>query len=707
MGSRPQPDKLTRWPVYAAAAASACAIAGTTWYALLGFASRVPVTVAHYFAGNALYVVINGVLVYLVWQRRHLFSFTAKAFTIAWAGIFAWWSLPQPLFLVLTITPDPLQTKWMFFTWMWEIPIIGGFLFGGYVVWLLRPIAAYVAGRSRQDTASLYIYVLRYPVLIGTSLVGFATLGYFLGALQSRYFGTLPFIEAVKVFGQGIVSSLFMAIFYYFGYQWFLRSVRRRLEHTTPRQAAIRGHFAWRVFIVTAIITLGSLLYTSFIVLQVLQRQINDSLAARMEHAINLAHDELERARLSTSSDYDALLQTNLNAMKQGARGWAAPLAEAQANLPALAPDTQKFITSRDFGLTLDSRDEHKLVAVWTEPRASQKIVVVTYASDFYGGLRTHMLQFAVVGGFVSLLSIITTTIASTMLAGALRALTRAVRRAQRSPAPFTFDTSTADELEDLAHAFAYYINRANEKTRALAAAVERLQEVDRLKTEFVSVASHQLRTPLTGIRWAYHALLEEDQGSLNEQQLALVQGGLERTAAMIKLVNELLDVSRIEHQKLELKAAATSLPALVNAAADAARPRASKRRITLRVQLPAIPLPSLKLDAEKMSIVINNLLDNAIKYTSPGGEVTLTLTAAPRGVRLAVIDTGIGIPAADRQRLFTRFFRAANAVLMHPNGTGLGLYIVKSIVEMHGGHINAVSREGRGSTFTVFLPKS
>ncbi|MBI4022417.1 MAG: hypothetical protein HY372_03585 [Candidatus Andersenbacteria bacterium] len=697
----------TRWPVYAAAAASVCSIAATTAYALLGFADRVPVTVAHYFAGNALYVLINGTLIYLLWHRRHLFRFTTKAFAIAWAGIFAWWSLPQPLFLVLTISPDPLQTKWMFFTWMWEIPIIGGFLFGGYVLWLLRPIAAYVSGRRQRAATTLLPYVLKYPLLVAASLVAFATLGYFLGALQSYVFGSLPLIESGKVFGQGFVSSLFMAIFYYFAYHWYLRSVRQRLEHQVPQALTVRRHFAWRVFIVTSMITLGSLLYISFVVLQAFQVQLSSSTTARLEHAINRALDELQRARHDPPDAYQALLAANIASLRFGQRGAVVPLAGADNVLASLAQRTQQIITSRDSAVVLDSRYEHKLISVWREPRTGQKMLVITYLSDFYGSVWRSMWYVAAVGSFVSLLSILTTTVASMWLAGSLRALTSAVRHAQGTSAPFTFDTFTVDELEDLAHAFAFYINQANDKSAELADAFERLQEVDRLKTEFISIASHQLRTPLTGIRWVYHALLEGKLGPLNPPQRTLAKSGLEKSTYMIKLVNELLDVSRIEDQKVALTTAAGTLPALIHTVSAALRPQAQQRRVTLQLRLPAAPLPPLKIDAEKMSMVVNNLIDNAIKYTSPGGQVTVSLNPTSRGVRLTVADTGVGIPAGDLPRLFTKFFRAPNAMLMHPNGSGLGLYIAKSIIEKHGGHISAHSREGQGSTFTVFLPTS
>lgn len=713
MAARNADRRLARWPVFAAAAVSLLSIAATTTYALLGFAGRVPVTVGHFFAGNALYVLVNGTLLYLLWRRRHLFGFATKAFAIAWAGIFAWWSLPQPIFLVLTIHPDPLQTQWMFFTWMWEIPIIGGFLFGGFVLRLLRPITAAVAGHpagraSSLPDAAVYSYVLRFPFLVAASLVVFATLGYFLGALQSRVFGFLPLIESAKVFGQGFVSSLFMAIFYYFAYTWYLRGARHRLEErrTPAEMLPLRSHFAWRVFVVTSIISLGSLLYTSFVVLQSFQTQLSANLSSQLTYAMAHAQAELGRVRRAEATVYETVLNAHLESMRQGQRGRVLPLAAAEAAVAELSEQTQLFVSEQDFGVKLDSRGEHKLIGVWREPRGDQKLLAVTYLGDFAGSLRRGMLYFAAVGSFVSFLSILTTTAASVWLASALRGLSRAVRQAEGKPQPFTYDTHTADELEDLAHAFAYYINRAKDKTAELAEAVEHLQELDRLKTDFVSIASHQMRTPLTGIRWAYHALLDEELGKLTPGQRETAEGGLLKTTGLIALVNDLLNVSRIEQQALQFAAEDMSLAQVARLAYDNVRGEARNRGVRLHLRLPVVPLPPFRADREKIAMVISNLLDNAVKYTPRGGAVTLSLAPVKGGLRLTVEDTGIGIPAAKIPYLFSRFFRAPNAIRMYPNGSGLGLYIVKSIVEKYGGSVSVYSREGQGSTFIVFLPR-
>ncbi|MDA1337175.1 MAG: HAMP domain-containing sensor histidine kinase [bacterium] len=233
----------------------------------------------------------------------------------------------------------------------------------------------------------------------------------------------------------------------------------------------------------------------------------------------------------------------------------------------------------------------------------------------------------------------------------------------------------------------------------------ERLRELDSVKSEFVSVAAHQLRTPLTGIKWTLNALLTGEVGTLDKDQKKLVTDGLAATYRLIELINDLLDTARIEEGRFGFNFKMLSLAPILKQSIVNYAVIAKKKGIQLILKLPEAKLPLLKLDAEKIGIVLDNLIDNAIKYTIPGGKITVRATLQKEHVVLEVEDTGIGVPKEQVHRVFTKFFRAVNAQLAETSGTGLGLYVSHNIVEHHRGTLSFTSSEGKGSTFVVSLP--
>lgn len=231
-----------------------------------------------------------------------------------------------------------------------------------------------------------------------------------------------------------------------------------------------------------------------------------------------------------------------------------------------------------------------------------------------------------------------------------------------------------------------------------------RLQELDEMKSDFVSVAAHQLRTPITGIRWSFYTLLDGSAGILSPDQEKIVRDGMQVTVNAIELINDLLNVARVEEGRFGYQMEKRSLAPLVESAVQQAAARAREKGITLTADI-APEVPEATFDREKMAIVIDNLLENAIKYTPPGGRVTMSLAGEGARVRFSVSDTGIGIPKAELRKVFTKFFRADNAMLFQTTGTGLGLYMVKNIIEKHGGEVMLESEERKGTTVTFTLP--
>ncbi|MBI4022110.1 MAG: HAMP domain-containing protein [Candidatus Andersenbacteria bacterium] len=241
--------------------------------------------------------------------------------------------------------------------------------------------------------------------------------------------------------------------------------------------------------------------------------------------------------------------------------------------------------------------------------------------------------------------------------------------------------------------------------TLRLEEAVKHLQQIDAAKSDFVSVAAHQLRSPLTGINWTLHALSQEAE-RLTPEQDKLVRDAAHATDRLVALVNDLLSVARLEEGRLGLEKVKQSLSPMLEDAKRRFAAAARGKGVQLMVHLPA-QLPAVDIDRVRMVVVLDNLLDNAIKYTPPGGTVTLEGQASEGEVTVLVKDTGIGIPRDEWSRVFTKFFRSENAQLAKTSGTGLGLFVAKKVIEQHGGRMWFHSVENEGSSFAFALPRA
>ncbi len=230
----------------------------------------------------------------------------------------------------------------------------------------------------------------------------------------------------------------------------------------------------------------------------------------------------------------------------------------------------------------------------------------------------------------------------------------------------------------------------------------EQLLEIDRLKDEFVSSISHELRTPLTSIAGYVELLQEEEENPEKLGHLAIVGRNSER---LLALVTDLLFAARLQYGRLELERSPVDLRRLVEQCVDSARPRA--QAASVRLDLEVEDVPEITGEPAKLAQLLDNLVSNAIKFTPRDGHVGVRLSSQPDLIRIEVSDTGIGIPDRERERLFERFFRAQAALERQIQGTGLGLYISKAIVDAHEGRIGVDSAPGEGTTFIVELPVS
>lgn len=243
------------------------------------------------------------------------------------------------------------------------------------------------------------------------------------------------------------------------------------------------------------------------------------------------------------------------------------------------------------------------------------------------------------------------------------------------------------------------------EATAQLRESNSKLRKLDEAKDEFISMASHQLRTPLTSIKGYISMALEGDAGALNEQQKKLLEEAFMSSQRMVYLIGDFLNVSRIQTGKFMIEAKPTNLATLTKEEIDQLVVTAQRRGITLNYQPPQ-NFPELMIDADKIRQVIMNFTDNAIYYSKPNSTINIELTNLGDSVQLKVKDTGIGVPEAERPHLFTKFFRASNARQVRPDGTGVGLFMAKKVVTAHGGSVIFETEMGKGSTFGFSLPK-
>jgi signal transduction histidine kinase len=231
---------------------------------------------------------------------------------------------------------------------------------------------------------------------------------------------------------------------------------------------------------------------------------------------------------------------------------------------------------------------------------------------------------------------------------------------------------------------------------------VTRLRLLDQVKSNLVATASHELKTPLTGIRLAIHLLLEETVGPLTPKQLELLLDARENSERLLSVVNNLLDLARLEQGWRQLDSRPESPRTLLQTAADAIRARAHDKEIEVTVNAPG-GLPQVVVDVERIGHALRNLLDNALVYTDRGGRITLSAEANGDGVVVSVADTGAGIPPEHLPHVFEKFFRVPGQ--SRGTGTGLGLAIVHEIVTAHGGTVTCQSQVGVGTTFRLRLP--
>jgi signal transduction histidine kinase len=307
------------------------------------------------------------------------------------------------------------------------------------------------------------------------------------------------------------------------------------------------------------------------------------------------------------------------------------------------------------------------------------------------------LIQIALVVALLVILIFVSSILVARAITLPLRALIEGAKRISVGKLGFRFKIKSKDELGDLAYAFNQMIVELKKQRR-------REKLVSRLKGEFISIAAHQLRTPLSTTKWILKMLLEGDFGPLLKKQEEFILKGYQANERMIRLVNDLLNVSRIEEGRFGLEFKRHDFNKFLKETVEPFKEKAGFKGVAFILKSSKEPL-LLNFDADRLKMAVGNLISNAVEYTPKGGRIVVSVEKDAPFVVVSIRDTGVGIPRKQQDRVFSKFFRGDNVVRMQTEGTGLGLYLAKNIIEAHGGRIWFKSEEGKGTVFHFTLP--
>jgi len=258
------------------------------------------------------------------------------------------------------------------------------------------------------------------------------------------------------------------------------------------------------------------------------------------------------------------------------------------------------------------------------------------------------------------------------------------------------------EALEELAKGLE---SQVEQRTKELQKAYEDLKVLDEAKSEFISMASHQLRTPLSAIKGYISMLIEGSYGEISEKAREKLKNVFQSNERLIKIVNDLLDISKVEMGKMELERAPVQLEDLIQSCYEEMKIGAEKKDLKFILKKPKTPLPKIEIDSLKMRQVFLNLIDNAIKYTQKG-KIEIEIEKIDSRISVSVRDTGEGLSEKEKRDVFEGFTRGSAGIAYFIEGAGLGLYVAKKFLELHQGKIWVESGgKSKGSTFYVELP--
>lgn len=413
----------------------------------------------------------------------------------------------------------------------------------------------------------------------------------------------------------------------------------------------------------------------------------------RFNNAIETEYELFQLSQTTTDFEFTQQFNEKLLAVYDAA-DTLVNLYEANPNDPAVNEQLATLNTSRDAF--------NQFVASEITTQISQQID----SADSEITRTVNNIQLYLVG--VSALVLIIIGFVATFISNNITKPVRALTAAAQEFGKGHFKKVTIQRNDELG-LFAKTFNTMAENIQASQTALQeeliKTQELDRQKSEFLSIAAHQLRTPMAGIRWVSQMLFDGDMGDLSGEQKHHLGNALENINRMISLINDLLDVTKIEEQKFKYKFVVTDVVKIFRDQIATLDNLAKENHLTITVQHEPAGEILAEVDVEKLGLAINNLIDNAIKYSKKDSTIDIGISKHGPVVHCYVKDHGLGIPKQSQAEVFTKFFRAPNILKVITEGSGLGLFLVKDIISKHEGKIWFESAEAVGTTFFFDLP--
>lgn len=645
----------------------------------------------------------------------------------------------------LTLYFNALQFRWIAFAYIWEVVVVG--ILAAYLVArLVRFTDSFGQGEGRQSSiyspAEAYTHIVSAPVRAAIIFFSIVVFGYAIGSLQLYFFAHYPLTEIIKNLITGVITGALSSFFVFFFLERIIEPSLKKIGGSmgTFKEGARRkrNSLFLKIYAVSGLLALVSIGFFGPFAYGTAQAVLEEQLKMRLKNELELLANEVHRA--------GNFLKDENFVERFGSKG--------EASL-------ERMESVRAGYSYLVDRDSVMKIIGFLPFDNSRVLKGVIYVSDFDRDLKISLFY----GLIIFLLALIAIIIISTLFA---RSITYPIKKIKEGGIRIgegnfseIIDVYTNDELEEVSVALnntasqlkkSYLrledevkkrtaeldqaniflkkqiseLSKAGEREQSqikeldiiakrlvrrdfeLLQANERLREMDEAKSRFVSIAAHQLRTPLSGIKWTVQMMIGGDFGKISKEQKSTLSKAGDSLNRLVKLIGDLLNVARIEEGRYEFIFSEIKLEDVCKKVFEDNKPLAKSRGLIFKLALPGQPLPMIKGDFFNLAFVLENLVGNSFAYTKQGGSVEIILEKDSQDsgkARISVKDTGMGIPEFQKNLVGQKFFRADNVVREQIQGTGLGLYIVSRILEKHGSRLDFQSNEGKGSEFYFSIP--
>lgn len=649
-----------------------------------------------------------------------------------------------PLYQYLSINTNRDLVLWYMIPYAWEVPVMG-YVFFAPVYHRFRKIHEAMRDIRRgrpADVAVLRKKIVMLPVFSAAYFALIALVSYGpIGSYQFRVFGGAPWPEVIKNIVTGTAMGILSGTIIFFVLN---RILAPYLATLAPTRDAVPFPIGKKLAMLST--TLVALAFLVFV--PVAYRSAQTLLGDQVLRRLILELEECA-ADYRMEAGVPPCVGTDFGG---GSRVF---MVNAFGRIISPHPEGYRDIAEEDFepevlsaiadagdeptGVTSYRRDTRYLAFMRIEnqqSRTPQFLIAVLPEATLRPLFRPFFVNSASMGITFGIVFSILIILLTRGIAGPVQSLTAAVREVSARRRPQEIRIGTGDELDTLAVEFnamarqlrnyeqglerkiaartvelAEVNKKLGEKNEVLERVIqdvkkfdEELVRLNKAKSEFISMASHQLRTPLTAIKWYSNILSHEGMKTLTPIQRRSFHQMADANQRMIDLVNALLNVSRLEVGTLAIEPKRIALAPFLRHLVGEVAPLADSRGV--RVSAHQLPALTLSIDERLSGEAVLNYLTNAIRYTPKGGHVFLDMAVKGKYIVISVTDTGYGIPDKDKKFIFGKFYRASNVANKEPHGTGLGLYIVKSVIELMGGTVGFTSEEGKGSSFWLALPR-